>query len=49
MLILFIALFAGQPVWYFWIEVTLFNLLLAYLLHREKKMAQSLIGLVAAR
>jgi hypothetical protein len=45
MLILFILLFIGQPVWYFWIEVTVFNLLLAYLICRQESMAQSLLGL----
>ena len=29
MLILFIFLFLGQPVWYFWVEVTVLNMLLA--------------------
>jgi phosphatidylglycerophosphate synthase len=45
MLILFILLFIGQPVWYFWLEVTLFNLLLAYLIYRQERMAQSLLEL----
>lgn len=45
MLILFILLFIGQPVWYFWIEVTVFNVLLAYLISREESMAQSLLEL----
>jgi len=45
MLILFILLFIGQPVWYFWIEVTVFNLLLAYLIYRQERMAQSLLEL----
>ena len=45
MLILFILLFVGQPVWYFWIEVTAFNILLAYLIHRQESMAQSLLEL----
>jgi hypothetical protein len=45
MLILFILLFIGQPVWYFWLEVTLFNLLLAYLIYRQERMAQSLLAL----
>ena len=45
MLILFILLFSGQPVWYFWLEVTLFNLLLAYLIYRQERMAQSLMEL----
>lgn len=45
MLILFILLFVGQPVWYFWIEVTVFNVLLAYLIYRQESMAQSLLEL----
>jgi phosphatidylglycerophosphate synthase len=45
MLILFILLFIGQPVWYFWIEVTVFNILLAYLIYRQESMAQSLLEL----
>jgi phosphatidylglycerophosphate synthase len=43
MVILFILLFIGQPVWYFWIEVTAFNILLAYLLYRQENMSQSLL------
>jgi phosphatidylglycerophosphate synthase len=45
MLLLFILLFIGQPVWYFWIEVTVFNVLLAYLLYRQENMSQSLLEL----
>ena len=45
MLILFILLFIGQPVWYFWLEVTVFNLLFAYLIYRQESMAQSLLEL----
>jgi len=45
MLILFILLFIGQPVWYFWIEVTVFNVLLVYLIYRQESMAQSLLEL----
>jgi phosphatidylglycerophosphate synthase len=48
MLILFILLFIGQPVWYFWIEVTVFNALLAYLIYRQESMAQSLLELATA-
>jgi phosphatidylglycerophosphate synthase len=48
MLILFILLFIGQPVWYFWIEVTVFNVLLVYLLYRQENMSQSLLELVTA-
>jgi hypothetical protein len=45
MLILFLFLFIGQPVWYFWIEVSIFNVLLAYLIYRQETMAQSLLEL----
>ena len=45
MLILFILLFIAQPFWYFWIEVTVFNALLAYLIYRQESMAQSLLEL----
>ena len=45
MLILFLLLFIGQPVWYFWIEVTVLNVLLAYLIYRQENMSQSLLEL----
>jgi hypothetical protein len=48
MLILFVLLFIGRPIWYFWIEITLFNVLLAGLLYRQEKMSQSLIALATA-
>ena len=49
MLLLFILLFIGQPVWYFWIEVTVFNVLLAYLIYRQENMSQSLLELATPR
>jgi phosphatidylglycerophosphate synthase len=49
MLLLFILLFIGQPVWYFWIEVTVFNVLLAYLIYRQENMSQSLLELTTPR
>jgi hypothetical protein len=49
MLVLFILLFLGQPIWYFWIEVTLLNLLLAYLINRQEIMSQSLLELATTR
>jgi phosphatidylserine synthase len=45
MLVLFIFLFLGQPVWYFWTEVTVLNLLLAWLIYRQEEMSQSLLEL----
>jgi hypothetical protein len=49
MLVLFVLLFFGQPIWYFWIEITVFNLLLAYLIYRQETMSQSLVELARAR
>jgi len=43
MLVLFALLFIGQPVWYFWVELTVFNFLLIYLLVREQSMSQRLL------
>ncbi len=42
MLVLFALLFIGQPIWYFWFELTLLNLLLVYLIVRQENMAESL-------
>jgi phosphatidylglycerophosphate synthase len=42
MLVLFALLFIGQPIWYFWFELTLLNLLLVYLILRQENMAESL-------
>ncbi|MBA3544210.1 MAG: CDP-alcohol phosphatidyltransferase family protein [Chthoniobacterales bacterium] len=35
MILLFALLLAGQPVWYFWIELTFFNIVFAFLLWQE--------------
>jgi hypothetical protein len=43
MLVLFALLFIGQPIWYFWFELTLLNVLLVYLIIREENMAESLL------
>jgi phosphatidylglycerophosphate synthase len=42
MLVLFALLFIGQPIWYFWFELTVLNLLLVYLIVRQENMAESL-------
>lgn len=42
MIILFLLLFLGRPVWYFWIELTVLNFLLIVLLLHQNKMAESL-------
>jgi hypothetical protein len=46
MLLLFAALLLDRAAWFFWIEITLFNLLLIYLLLRERAMCRSLLGMV---
>jgi hypothetical protein len=35
--------------WWFWIQLTIFNLLLVYLIRRQENMSQSLLTLVRAR
>jgi hypothetical protein len=43
MLILFVLLFVGQPIYYFWFELIPLNVLFVYLLIREENMAESLL------
>ena len=43
MLLLFAALLLDRIAWFFWIEITVFNLLLVYLLFREESMCCSLL------
>ena len=42
MLVLFVVLFLGQPVYYFWFELIPLNMLLFCLIVRQEKMAKSL-------
>jgi phosphatidylserine synthase len=49
MLVLFVVLFIGQPVYYFWFELIPLNLLFVYLIVRQEKMAESLQRLVVAQ
>jgi len=42
MLVLFLVLFLGQPVYYFWFELIPLNVLFFYLIVRQEKMAKSL-------
>jgi hypothetical protein len=46
MIILFLLLLAGQPIWYFWIELTVFNVLLIWLIVRQSNMFESLLETV---
>lgn len=45
MVLLFVFLFIGQPIGYFWIELTALNLLAAILLFRQETMATTLLDL----
>jgi phosphatidylglycerophosphate synthase len=49
MLVLFLMLFLGQPVYYFWFELIPLNVLFLFLIARQEKMAESLEQLVVAR
>ncbi len=44
MILLFVLLLAGQPVWYFLVELTLFNLVLAFLLREENAICRRLLA-----
>ncbi|MEO5717105.1 MAG: CDP-alcohol phosphatidyltransferase family protein [Chthoniobacterales bacterium] len=44
MILLFILLLLGQPIWYFWLELTFFNLVFAYLLRRENAIYRRLLA-----
>jgi len=46
MLVLFVLLFLGKPVYYFWFELVPLNLLFVYLLMRQAKMAESFEQLI---
>ena len=49
MLVLFLVLILGQPVYYFWFELIPLNVLFVYLILRQEKMAESLERLVVAQ
>jgi hypothetical protein len=49
MLVLFVVLFMGQPVYYFWFELIPLNVLFIYLMLRQEKMARSLEALMLTR
>jgi hypothetical protein len=46
MLVLFLLLFLGQPIYYFWFELIPLNVLFVYLIVRQEKMAESLLEAV---
>jgi phosphatidylglycerophosphate synthase len=49
MLLLFLLLLIGRPIWYFWTEVTLFNFLFVYLLWQQENALRSLVQLATTR
>jgi hypothetical protein len=49
MLLLFALLLLDRVAWFFWIEITFFNLMLIYLLFREQRMCRSLFEMVRQR
>ena len=49
MLVLFVLLFVGQPVFYFWFELIPLNFLFIYLLMRQERMAESLEHLITTQ
>ena len=49
MVVLFLLLFVGQPVYYFWFELIPLNVLFIYLIVRQEKMAESLERLVVTQ
>ena len=46
MLFLFVLLFIGRPIWYFWLELSVFNFLLVYLLWQQERASRFLLQLV---
>ncbi len=49
MLLLFLLLLIGRPVWYFWLELSVFNFLLVYLILQQERLSRSLLELATAR
>jgi hypothetical protein len=49
MFLLFVLFVMGQPVWFFWLEITLFNALLAYLIVQQHEKSQSVLELLERR
>ena len=49
MLVLFVLLLLGQPIYYFWFELVPLNVLFLYLIARQEKMAESLERLLVTQ
>jgi len=46
MFLLFVVLLVDRPAWFFWIEITMFNLVLVYLLYRQRNMCRALLEMM---
>jgi hypothetical protein len=49
MFFLFLFLVVDRPSWYFWLELTGFNVLLIYLIWRQEKISRSFLSEIANR
>jgi phosphatidylglycerophosphate synthase len=49
MLVLFVCLSIGRPMWFFWFELTVLNFLLVWLLLRQESMSKSLLAFTTER
>ena len=49
MLLLFLLLLIGRPVWYFWLELSAFNFVLVYLILQQERLSRSLLKLAMAQ
>lgn len=49
MFFLFLLLFIGRPIWYFWLELTVFNLLVGLLVLQQEKISRSLLEFASVR
>ena len=46
MLLLFLLFVIGEPTWFFWIELTVFNALLGYVIFQQQEISESVIELI---
>jgi phosphatidylglycerophosphate synthase len=49
MILLFFLLIVDRPAWFFWLEITVFNLLFVLLIFQQARMSRSLLGLATTR
>jgi len=46
MFLLFAVMLVDRSSWFFWVEITIFNLVLIYLLFQQRNMCRSLLGII---